>query len=90
MGSSLVLLYNTWSFIIDLFYNYLYLYDLSSSVSNIDFMISYLCYYMFCMIRHLALVHLYPFQYLKVCSSMMSVHPTGGASTRDLEYRLLM
>ena len=61
MSSSLVLLCNTRSFVIDLSYSYLYLHDLSPAVSDIDFMISLLCYYMLCMIRQLALVHQYPF-----------------------------
>ena len=52
-------------------------------MSDINFIISLLCYYMLCMIRQLALVHRYPFQYLNVCSSMMSVHPKGGGSARD-------
>ena len=81
MSSSLVLLCNSRSFVIDLSYSYLYLHDLYPAVSDIYFMISLQCYYMLCMIRQLALVHQYPLQYLNVCSSIMSVHPKGGGST---------
>ena len=90
MSSSLALLCNSRSFAIDLSYSYLYLNDLSPTVSEIDFIISLLRYYMLCMIRQLALVHRYPFQYSNVCSSMMSVHPKGGGSARDIRVWLLM
>jgi len=80
MSSSLVLLCNFRSFVIDLSYIYLYLHDLCHAVLDIYFMISLLCYYMLCMVRQLALVHLYLFQYSNVCSSMMYVHPKGGGS----------
>jgi hypothetical protein len=89
MSSSLVLFCNTWSFVIDITYSYLYLHDLSPAVSDIDFMISLLCYYIFCMIRQLASVHWYSFQYSKVCSSMMSVHPKGGASMWNTRVSLI-
>ena len=80
MSSSLVLLCNSRSFVIDLSYSYLYLHDLYPAVSDIYFMISLQCCYMLCMIRQLALVHRYPFQYLKDCYSMMYVHPKGRGS----------
>jgi len=80
MCSPLVLRCNSRSFVIDLSYSYLYPHDLYHVVSNIYFMISLQCYYMLCMIRPLVLVHRYPFQYSKVWSSMMSVHPKGGGS----------
>ena len=83
MSSVLVLFSNTWSFVIDLSYSYLYLHDLSHAVSDIDFIISLLCYYIICMVRQLPLVHWYPIRYSKVCSSMMSVHLKGGGSARD-------
>ena len=89
MGSSLVLLCNTRSFVIDLIYSYLYLHDLSPTVSDIHFIISLLCYYMLYMIRQLVLVHWYPFQYSKVCSSMMSIHQKGGGSVRDARVSLI-
>ena len=41
------------------------------------------------MIRQLALVHRYPFQYSKVCSSMMSVHPKHSVSARDTRESLI-
>ena len=83
MSSILDLFCNARSFVIDLSYNYLYFHDLYPVVSNIDFMINLLCYYIFCMVRQSDLVYLYMFQYLNVCSSMMSVHPKGGSSVRD-------
>ena len=89
MGSYLVLICNTRLFVIDLTYSYLYLHDLSSAVLDIDFMISLLCYYMLYMIRQLVLVHWYPFQYSKVCSSMMSIHPKGGGSTWNTRVSLI-
>ena len=57
-------------------------------MSDIDFMISFLCYYMFCPVRNLVLANLYMLQYLYVCSSMMFVHLEGGASTRDARVSL--
>ena len=89
MSSSLVLLCNTRSFVIDLTYSYLYLHEISPTVSDIHFIISLLCYYMLCMIRQLVLVHWYPFQYSKVCSSMMSIHPKGWGSTRNTRVSLI-
>ena len=69
----------------------LYFHDLCLAVSDIDFMISLLCSYILCMVRQSALVYLYLFQCLNVCSSMMSVHPKGvGAPRGILEYRLLI
>ena len=78
MSSSLVLLCNSQSFVVDLTYSYLYFHNLYPAMSDIYFMISLQCCYMLCMIRQLALVHRYSFQYLKGCSSMMSVHPKDG------------
>ena len=83
MGSLLVLFCNIWSCILDLSYSYLYLHDLYLVVSDIDFMISVLCYYMLCLFKDLVLVNFYILQYSYICSSMMSVHPKGGGSARD-------
>ena len=74
MGSLLDLFCNVRSYILDLSYSYLYLHDLCPAVSDIDFMISLLCFYML--------------QYSYVCSSMMSVHPKGGGSMRDTRVSL--
>ena len=63
MGSLLFLLYNVRSFVIDLSYNYLYLHDLCHAVSDIEFMIILLCYYMLCLVRDLVLVNFYMLQY---------------------------
>ena len=78
MGSLLVLFYKVQSCILDLSYSYLYLHDLCPAVSNIDFIISLLYYYMLRLVRDLVLVNFYMLQYSYVCSSMMSVHPKGG------------
>ena len=83
MGSLLVLFCNVWSCVIDLYYSYFYLHYLCPAVSDIDFMINLLCYYMLCLVRDLVLVNFYMLQYSYVCSSMMSIHPKGGGSTRD-------
>ena len=81
MGSLLVLFCNVRSCVIDLSYSYLYLHDLCPAVSDIDFMINLLCYYMLCLVRDLVLVNFYIFQYLYVCSSMISVHLKDEGST---------
>ena len=59
MGSLLDLFCNVGSCILDLSYSYLYLHDLYPAVSDIDFMISLLCYYMFCLVRDLVLINFY-------------------------------
>ena len=53
MGSLLDLFCNVRSCILDLSYSYLYLHDLYPAVSDIDFMISLLFYYIFCLVRDL-------------------------------------
>ena len=53
MGSLLVFFCNVRSYVIDLSYSYLYLHDLCPAVSDIEFMISLLCYYMLCLVRDL-------------------------------------
>ena len=80
MCLALTFLCNSHILVVDVSYSYLYFHDLYPVVSNIDFMINLLCYYIFCMVRQSDLVYLYMFQYLNVCSSMMSVHPKGGGS----------
>ena len=79
---------NVRSYILDLSYSYLYLHDICPVVTDIDFMISLLCYYMLCLVRNLVSVNFYMLQYLYICSSMMSVHPKGGGSTRDTRVSL--
>ena len=88
MGSLLDLFCNVRSCIIDLSYSYLYLHDICPMVTDIDFIVSLLCYYMLCLIRDLVLVNFYMLQYSYVCSSMMSVHPKGGGSARDTRVSL--
>ena len=66
----------------------MYLYDLCPAASDIDFIISLLCYYMLCLVRDLVLVNFYMLQYSYVCSSMMSVHSKGGGSTQDTRVSL--
>ena len=78
MGSLLVLFCNVRSYVIDLSYSNLYLHDLCHAVSDIDFMISLLCYYILCMVRELVLVNFYMLQHSYVCPSIMSVHSKGG------------
>ena len=82
MGSLLDLFCNVPSCILDLSYSYLYLHDFCPVVTEIDFMISLLCFYMLCLVRDLVLVNFYMLQYSYVCSSMMSIHPKGGGFTR--------
>ena len=88
MGSLLDLFCIVRLCMLDLSYNYLYLHDLCPAVSDIDFMISLLCYYMLCLVRDLVLVKFYVLQYSYVCSSMMYVHPKGGGSARDTRVSL--
>ena len=57
-------------------------------VSDIEFMISMLCSYMFSLVKDLVLVNFYMLQYSNVCSSMMSAHPKGGGSARDTRVSL--
>ena len=88
MGSLLVLFCNVQSCILDLSYSYLYLHDLCPAVSDIDFMISLLCYYMLSQIRDLVLGNFYMLLYSYICSSMMSVHLKGEGSARDTRVSL--
>ena len=57
-------------------------------MSDIESMISLLCYYMLCLVRDLVLVNFYMLQYFYVCSSMMTAHPKGGDSARDTRVSL--
>ena len=57
-------------------------------MSDIEFMINLLCYYMLCLVRDLVLVNFYMLQYSYVCSSMMSIHPKGGGTVRDIRVSL--
>jgi hypothetical protein len=63
MGLLLVVFCNVQSCILDLSYSYLYWHDLCPAVSDIDFMISLLYYYMICLVRNLVLVNFYMLQY---------------------------
>ena len=89
MSSILDLFCTARSFVIDLSYSYLYLHDLCPAVSDIDFMISLLYYYILCMVRQTILVYLYLLRYSYVYSSMMYVHPKGGDSTWDISVSLI-
>ena len=57
-------------------------------MSDIEFMISLLCYYMLCLIRELVLVNFYMLQYSYICSNMMSVHLKGRGSAWDISVSL--
>ena len=63
MGSLLVLFYNVRLYVIDLSCSYLYLHDLCPAVSDIEFMISLLCYYKIFLVRDLCLDNFYMLQY---------------------------
>ena len=89
MSSILDLFCTARSFVIDLSYSYLYLHVLCPAVSDIDFMISLLSYYILYMVRQTTLVYFYMLQYLYVCSSMMSVYPKGGGSAWDTRVSLI-
>ena len=95
-GSSLVLLCNSRLFVIELDYGYRYLLGLCSELSNICFVI-WLHYHSMLALHDrpvLAMVNILAselwqlFQYLYVCSSVMSAHPEGGGSARDARVSL--
>ena len=69
--------------------SYLYLHDLYTEMSDIYFMICVHYCPVLEMICILSLELCYPFQYSYICSSMMSVHPKGGGSTRDIRVLLV-
>ena len=89
MGSSLVLLCNSRSFVIYLIYGYRYLHDLYPELSDKYFVI----WLHYCpvleMINILALELWQLLQYSYVCSGMMSVYPEGGGSARDIRVSLI-
>ena len=96
MGSSLALSCNIHSFIIELDYGYLYLLEVYSELSVICFL-SWLHYYSMISLHNcpkleivsLSFLELYQLlQYSFDCSSVMSVHPEGGDSTRDTRVSL--
>ena len=97
MGSSLVLLCNSRSFVINLNYGYRYLLDLYSEYSDIYFLIWLryrsmlaLCYRsVFAMVNILALELCQLLQYQNVCSSMTSVHPESVGSAWDTRVLLI-
>ena len=81
MGSLLVLFCNIRSCILDISYSYLYLHDLCPSVvSDIDFMINLLCYYMLGLVRDLVLVNFYMLVF--VCLLYYDVCPSEGWELR--------
>ena len=88
MGSSLVLVCNSRSFVIKLNYSYRYLHDLYSKLSDICFMIGLHYLPVLVMVNILALEPWQLLQYSYVCSSMMSVHPEGGDSAQDTRVSL--
>ena len=88
MGFSLVLLYNSQTFVIELNYGYRYLHDLYSDLPDICFMIWLRYHPMLVMVNILALELWQLLQYSYVCSSMMSVHPEGGDSARNTRVSL--
>ena len=88
MGSSLVLLCNSWSFVIEWNYGYWYLHDLYSELSDICFMIWLHHCPVLAMVNILALELWQLLQYSYICSSMMSVHPEGGDSAQDTRVSL--
>ena len=98
MGSSLALSCNIRSFVIELDYGYRYLLEVCSELSDICFLI-WLHYYSMLALHDrpvpevvsLLFLELYQLlQYSYVCSSVMSIHPEGGAPCRTLEYPLLV
>ena len=98
MGSSLTLSCNIRSFVIELDYGYRYLLEVYSELSSICFL-SWLRYYSMLALHDrpvlemvsLLFLELYQFlQYSYDCSSVMSIHPEGGAPRRTLEYPLLV
>ena len=96
MGSSLVLSCNIRLFVIELDYGYRYLLEVCSKLSGICFL-SWLRYYPMLalhdrpVLKMVSLLFLELYQLLQYsydCSSVMSVHPEGGNSTRDARVSL--
>ena len=96
MGSSLVLSCNIQLFVIELDYDYRYLLEVCSELSDICFLIWLRYHSMLALYdRHvlemvsLLFLELYQlFQYSYDCSSVMFVHPEGGGSARDTRVSL--
>ena len=88
MSSSLVLLRNSRSFVIELNYGYRYLHDLYSELWNVCSMIWLRYNLVLAMVNILPLELWQLLEYSYVCSSMMSVHPKGWGSTRDTRVSL--
>ena len=98
MGSSLALFCNIRLFVIELDYGNRYLLEVCSELSDICFLI-WLHYYSMLALHDrpvpemvsLLFLELYQLlQYSYDCSSVMSVHPEGGALRGTLEYSLLV
>ena len=96
MGSSLTLSCNILLFVIELDYDYRYLLEVCSELSDICFLI-WLHYYLMLALHDrsvlemvsISCLELYQLlQYSYVCSSVMSVHSEGGGSTRDTRVSL--
>ena len=98
MDSSLALSCNIRSFLIELDYGYRYLLKLCSELSDICFLIWLRYHSMLALydrpvqeMVNLLFLELYQLlQYSYDCSSVMSIHPEGGASRGTLEYPLLV
>jgi hypothetical protein len=96
MGSSLALSCNIRSFVIELDYGYRYLLEVYSELSDICFLIwlryhSMLALYDLPVLEMVSLLFLELYQLLQYsydCSSVMSVLPKGGGSTRDTRVSL--
>ena len=93
MGSSLALSCNIRSFVIELDYGYRYLLEVCSELLDICFLI-WLHYYSMLALHDrpvlemvsISCLELYQLlQYSYICSSVMSVHPEGGAPRGTLE-----
>ena len=89
MGSSLVLSCNIRSFVIQFDYGYRYLLEVCSELSDICFVIWLHYHSMLAMVNILALELYQLLQYSYICSSVTSVHPEGGGSTRDARVLLI-
>ena len=96
MGSSLVLSCNIRLFVIELDYGYRYLLEVYSELSSIR-LLSWLRYYSMLALHDLPVLEMVSLLFLKLyqllqysydCSSVMSVHPEGGGSTRDTRVSL--
>ena len=91
MCSSLALSCNIWLFVIELDYDYRYLLEVYSELSDICFLIWLRHYPMLALydrpvLEMVSLLFLELYQLLQYsydCSCVMSVHPEGGGSVRD-------